>query len=43
MHLLWLNAASYSPVNHIGWVVEGIEIFWEIVEGYRIVLKPIDD
>ena len=37
----------YSPVNHIRpprpGVVEGIEIFWEIVEGYRIVLKPIDD
>jgi uncharacterized protein len=37
------STQPYSPVNHIGWVVEGIEIFREIAEGDRIVLKLTDN
>jgi len=29
----------YSPVNHLGRVVEGLELFWNVAAGDRIVLR----
>lgn len=31
----------YSPVNHLGRVVEGLGLFWEVREGDRIGLNRI--
>ncbi len=34
------NTQPYSEVNHIGKVIENLELFWEVVEGDRIIIKP---
>jgi hypothetical protein len=31
----------YSPVNHLGKVIEGVELFEEVKEGDRILLKRL--